>query len=439
MSRIVTLAVGVMAACLLIYPQVGISQYHFIRCPQNPVMSANPFGGWDAVHVLEPSVLFRDGHYHMWYTGWDGSGQHSIGYARSTDGIFWCRYRDNPVLPGNVFPWTLGGIRNSSVSWLDSQYVMLFQMYPGGSGPQRRVGLAVSRNETSWHTYPDPVLMTGESGLWDSDGIGYCSSIIYWRGRYWTWFAGWGPFGYRIGAATSNDLIHWVKYSDNPVLIQGNVGEWDANTVCHPEVYIRGNKLEMWYAGWPSSSLSNSGFGLAFSEDGVHWVKSLDNPVFEIGAPGQWDDRFVGAPTVVYEEHSVKLWYSAYGYSAPWSGQWNVGLAEANLALNSAQEEQIENTTSTTSGLEVFGPNPFTSTVEFEVLSPGGGDSRVSIFNVLGQKVRELAIDGFPGKPARIVWDGKDCIGQTVGNGMYFILMRSEGHTHVQKVLKIDH
>jgi len=437
MYRQIVKPVRVILVFLIIILQAAYGQYHFIRCPQNPVMPVGPSGSWDDVHVLEPSVLFRDGHYHVWYTGWSGSGYHAIGYARSADGIFWCRYRDNPVLYGNVLPWTLGGIRNSSVAWLDSQYVMLFQMYPGGSGPQRSVGVAASRSGISWHTYPSPVLECGEAGSWDSDCIGYCSAIIHWRGRYWTWFAGYRPPSWKIGVATSTDLIHWIKYSDNPVLLLGDPGEWDGGNICHPEVYIRGNKLEMWYAGWPTSSLSNSGFGLAFSEDGVHWIKSLDNPVFVTGLTSQWDDRFVGAPTVVYEEHSVRLWYSASGYSSPWSDEWNVGLAEANFALDNPQAEQINYTASTTTRLKVFGPNPFTSTVELEVLCMSG-DSRISVYNVLGQRVRDIPVNASLGTLSRILWDGKDSNGETVSNGMYFVQLRSDGNVHVQKVLKVN-
>jgi len=246
-----------------------------------------------------------------------------------------------------------------------------------------------------------------------------------------------GPHCWAIGAATSPDLIHWTKYADNPVLIHGLPNEWDGVNLQAPEVYIRGGKLEMWYLGWPNSSQSNSAFGLASSDDGIHWQKYDDNPVFVTGNPGQWDDRYVSSPTVVYEQDSVRLWYVAYSFSEPWSYQWNAGYAISAYPFTDDAERFCQATESTQPPLKIRGPNPFTSTVEFDVLAVEGSSNLV-IYNVLGQRLRELPIDALRGMPARIVWDGRDSHGQAVGNGMYFVQLRSDGNVHVQKVLRVN-
>ena len=50
-----------------------------------PVLEAG--NGWDSLVAYAPTVVFDGATYHMWYTGFGGSGVYGIGYAVSTDGI----------------------------------------------------------------------------------------------------------------------------------------------------------------------------------------------------------------------------------------------------------------------------------------------------------------------------------------------------------------
>jgi|GEM_PF-2301728 len=430
--------VGALIVFLFVLIQGAFGQYHFIRSPLNPVMPVGP-SSWDGVHTMDPNVLFRNGTYHMWYSGWGGYGQEAIGYATSADGAHWTKHAGNPVLTGNVVPWTLGGVRNAAVTWVDDldEYAMLFNMYPCEPCLQKRVGLATSSDGIIWTACEDPVLACGEPGSWDMKRIGYCSPIIFFLGRYWTWYAGLGPHSWAIGAATSSDLIHWTKYANNPVLIRGLPNDWDGENVCHPEVYIRGGKLEMWYSGWPNFTQSNSAFGLAFSDDGIHWQKYDDNPVFATGNLGQWDDRYVSSPTVVYEPDSVKLWYAAYSFTSPWSGQWNTGYAISAYPMADDDERWCEASTTVDPHLKVRGPNPFTNSVEIEFLA-FQGDLSLAVYNVLGQKIRDLSVDSPALSQSAVLWNGKNDEGRTVADGVYFIRLVADGKAATAKVLKIS-
>ncbi len=80
-------------------------------------------------------------------------------------------------------------------------------------------------------------------------------------------------------------------------------------------------------------------------------------------------------------------------------------------------------------------PNPFNpeTTIRYQVAR--GVKVNVTIYNVLGQKVRTL-VDGF--KPAgshRIVWNGKDDRGMSLPTGMYFYKMRAGEFVKVRKML----
>jgi hypothetical protein len=62
--------------------------------PGNPVFRATL--RWEEGAVDEPTIMWRDNHYEMWYTGGTGANC-SLGYAESNDGIHWHKY-GRPIL-----------------------------------------------------------------------------------------------------------------------------------------------------------------------------------------------------------------------------------------------------------------------------------------------------------------------------------------------------
>lgn len=66
------------------------------------VLTAVPGSGWEGDEVNRPTIVVKDGLYHMWYTGQmfakeNQMSRSCIGYAVSEDGINWKR-RQEPVL-----------------------------------------------------------------------------------------------------------------------------------------------------------------------------------------------------------------------------------------------------------------------------------------------------------------------------------------------------
>jgi predicted GH43/DUF377 family glycosyl hydrolase len=62
---------------------------HWTRWQDNPVFAPSA-EEWDSVRVDLPRVLYHEGVYRMWYTGFDGF-HRRIGYAVSGDGVVWER------------------------------------------------------------------------------------------------------------------------------------------------------------------------------------------------------------------------------------------------------------------------------------------------------------------------------------------------------------
>jgi len=80
-------------------------------------------------------------------------------------------------------------------------------------------------------------------------------------------------------------------------------------------------------------------------------------------------------------------------------------------------------------------PNPFNpeTTISFSV----NQDSRVSIdvYNVKGQKVKNLVNDVRTAGQHSVVWNGKDANGRDVASGIYFYQMKADGYTATKKMI----
>jgi hypothetical protein len=63
--------------------------------PNNPIFNGSQT--WDDLAVINPTVLYEDGAYKMWFGGRNVGLPIQIGYATSQDGIVWDELSD-PVL-----------------------------------------------------------------------------------------------------------------------------------------------------------------------------------------------------------------------------------------------------------------------------------------------------------------------------------------------------
>ncbi len=64
-------------------------------------------------------------------------------------------------------------------------------------------------------------------------------------------------------------------------------------------------------------------------------------------------------------------------------------------------------------------PNPFNLTTMLEFSLSEEGFTELSIYNIMGQKVRELVTDTMQAGTHSVVWDGKDDSGTAVSSGIY--------------------
>jgi len=158
----------------------------------------------------------------------------------------------------------------------------------------------------------NPVITYGTGGLWDDYTI--TPGPVIWDGtQYLMHYSGYDGSRWRVGVATSADLLSWEKYAGNPVLDLGGSGEWDDAGVFWTDVLYDGSSYHLFYSGYSGSTYR---IGHATSADGLAWTKDPANPVLDLGASGEWDDYHVYAPTVAEYDGEYHLWY----VGAPSSG-----------------------------------------------------------------------------------------------------------------------
>ena len=255
----------------------------FVPYKHNPIFSGTNTEIWDK-HIRERGfILLEGGIYKMWYTGYIGGDDDpkSLGYATSTDGITWTRYAQNPIFSEkwtedmfvikhenkyymfaegkddvahmltspNGINWKEQGdlqIRNVAGDTIHGPYGTPSVVVEDGKWylfyerNDEAVWLATSNDRKIWTNVQDePVLKRGPEP-YDSGAVA-SNQVIKFKGKYYMYYhgstdAGWAAPGansiWTSNVAMSTDMIHWTKYTKNPI-VEGDHSSpilvWDGN------------------------------------------------------------------------------------------------------------------------------------------------------------------------------------------------------------------
>lgn len=271
-----------------------------------PVITVGEKGAWDD-QTLGCFTVLDDGDRFYFYSGGTQFGRSKrIGMATSRDGVSWVKSDRNPLFPGSMpyaikvddtfrlyHPGKDGSGRRGLVmktskdgfQWSEPQLVFTgsvldpcvvrvaddrFHLYCCGGGKKTKNGkqvwefkthMATSADGINWKKEPQPVVSLGPKGAWDSDShAGPC--VLKLPDGFHMWYLGSGPMdgkiAWRIGHATSSDGIHWTKSGDTPVLDVGKAGAWDSGTFMSFDIVFRDGTLLFWYAAAPTKHLDET-------------------------------------------------------------------------------------------------------------------------------------------------------------------------------------
>jgi predicted GH43/DUF377 family glycosyl hydrolase len=218
--------------------------------------------GWDK-QIRERGWIIRENNeWYLWYTGYTNIDSIKyLGIATSHDGINWKRYNNNPI-------------HNSS--WVEDMCVIksgsTYYMFAEGKGDTAHMLSSTDRIHWTEQGNLDIRLTNGNSiskgpygtpTVLKEDGIWY---LFYERDDLGIWLA------------TSKDLKVWTNIQDEPVLRMGPE-TYDQYAVAMDQVikykglyygYYHASAFKDWHE-WSSD--------VAVSKDLIHWKKYSRNPI----------------------------------------------------------------------------------------------------------------------------------------------------------------
>lgn len=149
-----------------------------------------------------------------------------------------------------------------------------------------------------------------------------------------------------------------------------------------------------------------------FNSDGI--VDSYDqNPVWTYEEPGDYTVTLTSS-NAYNEDTEIKENY--------------IHVTEGT----SANEDIVP----TTSQLIGNYPNPFnpTTTISFSVTQTSPFVT-LEIFNLKGQKVKQLVNETLPAGSHSVIWNGTNDSGKSVTSGIYFYKMKTGSYTYTRKMI----
>jgi predicted GH43/DUF377 family glycosyl hydrolase len=336
-------------------------------------------GDWNGDWLGSPTVLKDNSTYRMWYSGGNEINGESIGYADSPDGANWFNPLSDPLLEaGPSGAWDQAGVADPAVLAMGSD----FQMWYVGLDVtgMKGIGYATSPDGLTWQKHDgNPVL---RSDFGSAIPFGFPTVVQEGPNEYKMWYA----IGNSIFLATSSDGLNWTKNLDTPALTPGPSGAWDNNQVYAPQVIAGSGGYEMWYVG-QSTTTPEPRIGHAWSDDGLNWTKSPDNPVLT-GTAGTWEEGESTYPAVVKEgTANYKMWYrgGTSGERAFGQATSSDGLTWAKYGSNPVLSQRMP--TRWGSSVVFFGGSSGEAVLDGLTITSGSADSGGGIHVYKGSPV----------------------------------------------------
>lgn len=290
-----------------------IPHIHLEYRQSQPLINTGKSGEWDSIDVLNPSVIKFNNTYVNYYSGYDGQ-TWKTGIATSKDGVSWIKLPNNPVLFPNNADWDTKYISaNGSAIVFNNK---IFYAYHGvDSDNTTRVGMATSNNISSLIKESKPVLSPGPSGSWDSAAVADPYLFLQ-DGILFMYYLGQDKFGIqRLGIAKSTDGIHWEKSIANPIMDVGAKGTFDENGLGEPSVIFIPPYYYMLYTGRDAREHRNLGY--AISMNGISWKKMTTKGIVDNSKFGSWASKVICDSTFIEINNEITVFFGGGDVASP--------------------------------------------------------------------------------------------------------------------------
>lgn len=246
-----------------LFSRVGLSS--------SPVLALGALGTFDEFGTYPTSVIRHGDEVWAYYGGWTRCASVpfdvAIGRAVSRDGgVTFTKQGAGPILAASVDePFVISGpkIRRFGDRWY-LWYIAGIKWLPtpGRAEPVYRIRMAASDDGVVWRRHHHELI----APRLEPDECQASPDVFEANGRFHMFFCYRYSLdyrnrarGYRIGYASSTDLIHWVRDDARAGIDVSDEG-WDAEMVSYPHVFALDGAVYMMYLG---NQVGRSGFGLA--------------------------------------------------------------------------------------------------------------------------------------------------------------------------------
>jgi hypothetical protein len=260
-------------------------------------------------HLFAPCVAYEDGVYRMWFCGSQGSVEQRVFTMRlmtSADGV---HFEGDPHesifrMAGSaqsVLAPTLLRHPDGSVCRENGRLRMWFAScdFPSNN-PLHTLHETSSADGVHWQA-------ASETQLQDI----YAPTILKMRGRYMMWYTDVSQDPWSFRHATSDDGRQWTLHPRPCMVIDQ---PWEHSRLFYPTVLHIDGRFHMWYGSYTNAPGENdmTALGLARSEDGIHWEKHPDNPVFAPDASRPWESHYTTSQSILkLPEGGYRIWYAS--------------------------------------------------------------------------------------------------------------------------------
>jgi predicted GH43/DUF377 family glycosyl hydrolase len=242
-----------------------------VALAEKPILDLGGLGAFDQFGTYPASVI-RDGdEVRVYYGGWTRCASVpfdvAIGYAISRDGgATFEKQGSGPVLSASLHePFVISGpkIRRFGGRWY-LWYIAGTKWIPteGRAEPVYRIRMASSDDGVRWERLEREIIPP----RLEADECQASPDVISANGKYHMFFCyryslGYRgrERGYRIGYASSSDLVSWTR-DDGKAGIDVSADGWDAEMISYPHVFELDGRTWMLYLG---NQVGRHGFGLA--------------------------------------------------------------------------------------------------------------------------------------------------------------------------------
>jgi hypothetical protein len=236
-----------------------------------PILSLGGLGSFDEFGTYPVSVIKSDNEIRAYYAGWTRCESvpfnAAIGLAISeNNGATFKRIGEGPVLAYTPLePFVLGSpkIRKFKDTWY-LWYSAGREWLPNNGQPQPvyKIRLATSKDGIEWTKIGKDLI----EDVLEENECQASADVFFYKGKYHMFFSYRYNLnfreigrGYKIGYASSVDLINW-KRDDKKAGMEISDNGWDSDSVSYPYIFELNNDLYMLHQG---NEIGRFGFGLA--------------------------------------------------------------------------------------------------------------------------------------------------------------------------------